>query len=196
MNDILDLEKIENKKMELLENEVRLVTFVRNIQKQFQSLAKNKGLDLRYYHDEHILELGNVDDLKLGRILNNLIGNAIKFTDAGHVSIYLTMVKLSDEEVRLCFKIEDTGIPEHLHSLVFDKFHQVQQATYRQQQGTGLGLSITKGLVDLFKSKIILKSKIEGGTSFEFLIDFKMVNSLQGDVNQRFNSIKCRFFLS
>lgn len=185
VNDILDLEKIENKKMELVETEVRLVTFVGNIQKQFHSLAKAKGLDLRFNHDEHIPELVSVDDLRLGRILNNLIGNAIKFTDTGHVSICLTTVKLSKKEVRLCFKIEDTGIgiPEHLHSLVFDKFHQVQQASHRQQQGTGLGLSITKGLVDLFKSEIILKSKVEGGTTFEFEIDFKIAASSEHKVD-------------
>lgn len=177
VNDILDLEKIENKKMELVEKEVRLLTFVGNIQKQFQSLAKNKGLDLRFYHDEQIPELLSVDELRLGRILNNLIGNAIKFTDTGHISIYLMLVKRSAEKVRICFKIEDTGIgiPEHLHSLIFDKFHQVQQASHRQQQGTGLGLSITKGLVDLFKSEIIIKNKADGGTIFEFEIDFKII---------------------
>ncbi|MCX2450266.1 ATP-binding protein [Pedobacter sp. PLR] len=177
VNDILDLEKIENKKMVLMENEIRLVTFIGNIQKQFLSLAKAKGLDLRFYHDEHIPELVNVDDLRLGRILNNLIGNAIKFTESGHVSIYLTIIERTAEKVRLCFKVEDSGIgiPEHLHNLVFDKFHQVQQASHRQQQGTGLGLSITKGLVDLFKSEIVLKSKAEGGTTFEFEIDFKII---------------------
>ncbi|WP_316842503.1 response regulator [Pedobacter gandavensis] len=185
VNDILDLEKIENKKMELMESEIRLVTFVGNIQKQFQSLAKAKGLGLSFYHDEDIPELVNVDDLRLGRILNNLIGNAIKFTDSGHVSIFLTIISRTAEKVRLCFKVEDTGIgiPEHLHNLVFDKFHQVQQASHRQQQGTGLGLSITKGLVDLFKSEIVLKSKVEEGTSFEFEIDFKIVSKSEDYLN-------------
>lgn len=185
VNDILDLEKIENKKIVLMENEIRLVTFVGNIQKQFLSLAKAKGLDLRFYHDAHIPELVSVDDLRLGRILNNLIGNAIKFTEKGHVSIYLTITERTAGKVRLCFKIEDTGIgiPEHLHNLVFDKFHQVQQASHRQQQGTGLGLSITKGLVDLFKSEIVLKSKAEGGTIFEFEIDFKIIAISEGSFN-------------
>lgn len=194
VNDILDLEKIENKKMELKETEVRLVNFVGNIQKQFQSLAKAKDLELSFYHDDGIPELVYVDDLRLGRILNNLIGNAIKFTDTGHISIFLTVVKRTTESVRLCFKVEDTGIgiPEHLHNLVFDKFHQVQQASHRQQQGTGLGLSITKGLVDLFKSEIILKSKAEGGTSFEFEIDFKIsTNSNNGPhVTHAFSQVR------
>ncbi|WP_316821377.1 ATP-binding protein [Pedobacter gandavensis] len=184
VNDILDLEKIENKKMELRATEIRLVNFVGNIQKQFESLAKSKGLDLKFYHDDAIPEFVYADDLRLGRILNNLIGNAIKFTDTGNVAIYLTVVDQDAEMVRLCFKVEDTGIgiPEHLHNLVFDKFHQVQQASHRQQQGTGLGLSITKGLVDLFKSEIVLKSKAEGGTSFEFEIDFKIGTNSENKV--------------
>ncbi|WP_316751331.1 ATP-binding protein [Pedobacter gandavensis] len=177
VNDILDLEKIENKKMVLMEHEIRLVTFIGNIQKQFSSLAKAKGLALRFFHDEHVPELVNVDDLRLGRILNNLIGNAIKFTESGHVTIHLSTIARTAEMVRLSFKVEDTGIgiPEHLHNLVFDKFHQVQQASHRQQQGTGLGLSITKGLVDLFKSEIVLKSTVDRGTTFEFEIDFKIL---------------------
>ncbi|AOM78945.1 ATP-binding protein [Pedobacter steynii] len=177
VNDILDLEKIENKKMELNETEGDLVGLVGNIIKQFQSLAEVKGLELKFYADHGIPSSVIFDELRLGRILNNLIGNAIKFTEKGEVRISLKAVRQEGRMIRVLFKIEDTGIgiPEHLHNLVFDKFHQVQQASHRQQQGTGLGLSITKGLVSLFKSEIFLRSRVNEGTTFEFEIEFEVV---------------------
>lgn len=178
VNDILDLEKIENKKMELHETEGNLTALVGNIIKQFDSLAEVKGLELKFHMDEEIPSTIFFDELRLGRILNNLIGNAIKFTEKGEVVVSLTTLSKKEDVVRVLFKVEDTGIgiPDHLHNLVFDKFHQVQQASHRQQQGTGLGLSITKGLVSLFKSEIILRSRMDEGTVFEFEIDFKIVH--------------------
>lgn len=177
VNDILDLEKIENKKMELNEAEGDLTALVGNIIKQFDSLAEVKGLELKFHADEGIPSAIFFDELRLGRILNNLIGNAIKFTEKGEILVSLTIVSKKEDVVRVRFKVEDTGIgiPDHLHNLVFDKFHQVQQASHRQQQGTGLGLSITKGLVSLFKSEIMLRSRMDEGTVFEFEIDFKIV---------------------
>ena len=177
VNDILDLEKIENKKMELNESEGDLSALVANIMKQFHSLAEVKGLELKFYRDEEIPASIVFDELRLGRILNNLIGNAIKFTEKGEIAVSLTVLSKKDDNVRVLFKVKDTGIgiPEHLHNLIFDKFHQVQQASHRQQQGTGLGLSITKGLVNMFKSEIMLRSRMNEGTVFEFEIDFKVV---------------------
>jgi signal transduction histidine kinase len=177
VNDILDLEKIENKKMELNEAEGDLTALVGNIIKQFDSLAEVKGLALKFHADERIPSAIIFDALRLGRILNNLVGNAIKFTEKGEIVVSLTTVSKKEDTVSVLFKVEDTGIgiPDHLHNLVFDKFHQVQQASHRQQQGTGLGLSITKGLVSLFKSEIILRSRMDEGTVFEFEIDFKIV---------------------
>lgn len=178
VNDILDLEKIENKKMELHETAGNLTALVGNIIKQFDSLAEVKGLELKFHTDEEMPSTIFFDELRLGRILNNLIGNAVKFTERGEIVVSLTTVSKKEDLVRVRFKVEDTGIgiPDHLHNLVFDKFHQVQQASHRQQQGTGLGLSITKGLVSLFKSEIILRSRMDEGTVFEFEIDFKIVN--------------------
>lgn len=177
VNDILDLEKITNQKMQLNEAEIDLVALVKNVRRQFLPLAKAKQLDLKLVHDQLIPTLMRIDDLRLGRILNNLIGNAIKFTEKGEICLSLTTTKKDGDRVGILFRVTDTGIgiPEHLQELIFDRFHQVQQAGHRQQQGTGLGLSITKGLVNLFKSEIHLTSKLNEGTSFEFEIDFEVV---------------------
>lgn len=180
VNDILDLEKIESRKMELNEKETDLIALIKNIGKQFTPGAEAKGLELHFYHDGLVPEFLMIDDLRLGRILNNLIGNAIKFTERGFVSITLKTLHKAGDQVSILFCVSDTGIgiPEHLHHLIFDKFHQVQQASHREQQGTGLGLSITKGLINLFKSEIHLKSKPQEGTTFEFQIDFKTCSPL------------------
>ncbi|SHG32409.1 response regulator [Pedobacter caeni] len=193
VNDILDLEKIENKKVELHETEGDLSFLVGNIVKQFQSMAELKGLELKFHTDQHIPGTIVFDELRLGRILNNLIGNAIKFTEKGEVVVELKATAFNEERVKVRFKVKDTGIgiPEHLHNLVFDKFHQVQQASHRQQQGTGLGLSITKGLVSLFNSEIFLSSKVNEGTVFEFEIEFMIVKKtelrkvLKGEAHSR-----------
>lgn len=196
VNDILDLEKIENKKMELHENDINLVSLVENIKRQLLSLAEAKGLALHFNHDADIPEIVKADDLRLGRILNNLIGNAIKFTEQGEIRISLKMISNENGQVRISFKIQDTGIgiPEHLQELVFDKFHQVQQASHRQQQGTGLGLSITRGLINLFRSEIYLSSKPGEGTTFEFEIDFQTVELSVLSRNSKENKLELAAF--
>jgi len=176
INDILDLEKIESRKMELDEVETDLVLLVSNVNKQFLPLAESKNLELNFCHDDQIPKLMMVDDLRLRRIFNNLIGNAIKFTEKGRVSITLKTVGIQFDRASILFRIADTGIgiPKHLQNLVFDKFHQVHRASHREQQGSGLGLNITKGLIRLFKSEIKLISNPGEGSVFEFLIDFKL----------------------
>nr|WP_068892197.1 response regulator [Pedobacter panaciterrae] len=175
INDILDLEKIESKKMELNETPTNLISLINNVYKQFLPFAKTKNLSLYFNHDCQTPEFLLIDDLRLTRILNNLIANAIKFTEKGEVCITLKTLVNQDNKASILFKISDTGIgiPEHLHNLIFDKFHQVNQDSHRQQEGSGLGLNITRGLVRLFNSEIHLTSKPSVGSVFEFQIDFK-----------------------
>ncbi|WP_214227675.1 response regulator [Pedobacter sp. B4-66] len=193
INDILDLEKIECKKMELNEIPTNLVSLVNNIYKQFVPFAKTKNLSLNFNHDHQIPQSLLIDDLRLSRILNNLIGNAIKFTEKGEVNIILKTLIDQHHQTSILFKISDTGIgiPEHLHNLIFDKFHQVNQDSHRQQEGSGLGLNITKGLVRLFDSEIRLTSKPYVGSIFEFKIDFKKCLPLQPE--QKIESLEFDF---
>lgn len=176
VNDILDLEKIRNKKIELNETESNVVTLTEQIRSQFSPMAKEKRITLTACYDKRIPKTILVDELRLTRVLNNLVSNAIKFTETGEVSISLETVHESTESVKILFRIRDTGIgiPDHFHNLIFDKFLQIQQASHRKQQGTGLGLSITKNLLKLFNSEIVLASTHGEGTTFEFEIDFKL----------------------
>ncbi|MBB6498948.1 PAS domain-containing hybrid sensor histidine kinase/response regulator [Pedobacter cryoconitis] len=186
VNDFLDLEKLDSKKMELNEKETNLIDLVQQIKMQFLPLIKAKKIELNVHCDEKIPSMLWADELRLSRVLNNLIGNSIKFTEKGEINITLKTVEQSRDFVKILFRIADTGIgiPEHFHNIIFDKFHQVEQSPHRQQQGTGLGLSITKGLLKLFKSEIVLASKPGEGTVFEFEINFRKVlekNSIDPD---------------
>lgn len=193
INDILDLKKIESKKMELNEVPTNLVALMNNVYKQFVPVAKTKNLSLNFHHDHQIPDSMLVDDLRLSQILNNLIGNAIKFTEKGEINIILKTLANHDDQASILFKITDTGIgvPDHLHNLIFDKFHQVNQDSHRNNEGSGLGLNITKGLIKLFNSEIHLTSKPCVGSTFEFKIDFKKSILLQPE--QKIESLDCNF---
>lgn len=178
INDILDLTKIESDKLELVKAEVDIPELVRNIKNQFKSLAEVKGILLKSFVDDDIPRRLIADPVRLGQILNNLVSNAIKFTEHGTVTIMLRLINSGTNNVTILFSIADTGvgIPEELHQTVFESFRQVQQTTHRKHSGTGLGLTITQKLVALHNSQILLKSAPGKGTEFSFEIDFEPAN--------------------
>lgn len=178
INDILDLTKIESDKLELLAAEVNLAELVSNIKSQFKSLAEAKGLLLKSFVDDDIPDRLIADPVRLGQILNNLVSNAIKFTDRGMVTIMLQQTVQTKERVTIRFSIKDTGtgIPKEMHETIFESFKQLQQASHRKHAGTGLGLTITQRLVELHNSKIHLKSAPGEGTEFYFELSFVRAN--------------------
>jgi CheY-like chemotaxis protein len=118
------------------------------------------------------------DQVRLGQVLNNLVGNAIKFTHVGKVSIRLDKKKINDKYVNIQFTISDTGIgigKENLQ-LIFDPFEQEMQTSHNDYGGTGLGLAITKRLVELHKSNIGVSSEPGKGTEFTFCITFAIAS--------------------
>jgi signal transduction histidine kinase/ActR/RegA family two-component response regulator len=178
INDILDLTKIENDKLELIFAEVHLLQLVENIKNQFRSLAEAKGIRLESFIDENIPPRVLADPIRLGQILNNLISNAIKFTDEGKVSLIMKLVSSDKETATVHFSVKDTGmgIPKELQKTVFESFKQVQQSAYRKHSGTGLGLTITQKLAKLHNSHIFLKSIPGRGSEFYFNLTFNLLN--------------------
>jgi CheY-like chemotaxis protein len=178
INDILDLTKIENDKLELIYAEVNLLQLVKNIKNQFKSLAESKGIRLKSLIDADIPQTIIADPIRLGQILNNLISNAIKFTDQGEVTLQINLVSIKENKVVIHFAVRDTGmgIPEELHETVFESFRQVQQGAYRKHSGTGLGLTITQKLAELHNSRIFLKSEAGAGAEFYFDLAFEVAN--------------------
>lgn len=175
INDILDLHKIESGNLVLRATEVDLPRLVKDITSQFKSLAVIKGIQLKSFIHPDIPSKVTGDDVRLSQILNNLVSNAVKYTDQGEVLLSIQPVAVTDKNITIHFSIKDTGIgiPEELHEMIFESFKQVQQASSRKHSGTGLGLAITKKLISLHGSTIAIKSSIGEGTEFFFDVTFE-----------------------
>ncbi len=175
INDILDFSKIESGKLKLERISFSLRHVVDSIYHALSIKAKDKEIKLLNKFDENIPDLLLGDSVRLYQILNNLIGNAIKFTKKGHVIIQTTLRKMEGEEALIDFSIMDTGIgiPEEKLNSIFENFTQASSSTTRQFGGTGLGLAITKKLLELQGSKINVSSVFGKGSHFYFSLKFK-----------------------
>ncbi|WP_152587924.1 hybrid sensor histidine kinase/response regulator [Nostoc sphaeroides] len=177
INDILDLSKIEAKKLELHSDDVHLPSFLQGIVEICQIRAKQKGILFVYKPAINLPTGVHVDVKRLRQVLLNLLGNAIKFTDQGQVTFNIEVIDQpsSDGQTvkhRLRCTVEDTGIgitPAEL-SKIFLPFEQVGDKK-RQAEGTGLGLAITRQLVQMMGSDIHVKSQIGQGSSFWFELE-------------------------
>lgn len=176
INDILDLTKMENEKLELVLAEVDLFRLVKNIRNQFKSLAEAKGIRLKSFIDEDIPSRLVADPIRLSQMLNNLISNAIKFTDHGEVTLMIKLISVSDNHALINFVVKDTGmgIPPELQDSVFESFKQVQQSVRHDHAGTGLGLTITQKLAELHNSRVLLESEAGKGSEFHFDLSFEI----------------------
>ena len=176
INDILDYNKIEAGKLELNQLKFDLRQLAQKTQLAFSTRAAEKNLRLDLSVDNEIPEYLIGDQVRLSQILNNLISNAVKFTEKGKVTLQLQLSGASDTEIAVKFMVADTGVgisPEN-QSVIFDPF--VQDAVVNQpaNMGTGLGLAITKRLVNLHKSDISVISEPGRGSQFIFVITFAL----------------------
>lgn len=186
INDILDFNKIEAGKIELEETTFNLSELTHGIK---QSLAykageKNIGLELVTEGDIPAVLVG--DPIRISQILNNLISNAIKFTDKGKVSIRIKAANEKDNLVRLDFEIADSGIgiPKDKLPYIFESFTQASSDTTRKFGGSGLGLTITKELLHLMGSEIRVNSKKGKGSVFSFTLQLEKAKQLQAHAEQ------------
>ncbi|CUH83600.1 sensor histidine kinase [Thalassovita mediterranea] len=164
IQETLDYAKIEEGKMQIHPTDVPVRNLIEDVIDQFQQQADAKGLDLWAEADDVTVQ---ADETRLKQILFNLVGNAMKFTNAGEVAI-----RTEVEGNTLRFSVMDTGqgIPKAEQSKVFDSFHQVEAADLRRQGGTGLGLSISRNLVELHGGRMSLQSREGHGSCFQFTI--------------------------
>ena len=175
INDILDFSKIEAGKLDIEYKPFSLQDVLLSIQDTFDYIADEKGILLNFEY-EHLNIEG--DSLRLSQILTNLVGNAIKFTNNGSVSLTTNIIKETDDFVKLQFDIKDTGIgiSESAQKQLFQKFTQADSSTTREFGGSGLGLAISKKLLDLMNGDIWVKSKYKEGSTFSFSLEFKKVD--------------------
>ncbi|GAA3624052.1 ATP-binding protein [Flavivirga jejuensis] len=176
VNDILQVSKIESQKIELKNTSVCLKVLIKNIVDSFDFRLKETNNKINVLIDESLPEYIKCDNVRLSQILINLIGNSIKFTESGRISLRVIMLNTNTKEVNIRFEIEDNGcgIPQHKFDAVFDNFSQLDENNNINYQGTGLGLSITKKLVELFNSKIDLVSEVGVGSIFSFNVAFEI----------------------
>ncbi len=172
INDILDLSKIEAGKMDL-----EIVPFnpresINSVIRLYQEKAEKIDVKLEYEIDPDVGEIMMGDPVRIGQILNNLVNNALKFTEDGFVKIHARNIPNPDSVPITYFSVEDSGIgiAKDKQAAVFESFSQADQSTTRLYGGTGLGLSICQSLVESMKGKIGLESQEGKGSRFWFAI--------------------------
>lgn len=172
LNDILDFSKIESGKMEIEHIDFDLRDCVEDVLDLFASRASASNLDLCYWFESNVPDKIVGDPQRLRQVMVNLVGNAIKFTKEGEVYIKVELLEESADELKLNFKIKDSGIgipPDKIERL-FKSFSQVDASTSRKFGGTGLGLAICKKLTELMGGDIAVTESGNRGTTFSFSI--------------------------
>ena len=177
VNQILDFSKIEAGMMSLEEKSFDLRQRINEIISGLRVKAEERGLILDVYIDERVPAALLGDPVKIGQVLTNLLGNAIKFTAQGSVTLTLQVreLDLEPDSVSIHFRVTDTGIgisPDRLQH-VFDDFTQASYDIGLKYGGTGLGLSISKRLVELHGSELAVESELGRGTTFFFDLRLK-----------------------
>ncbi|MEZ4801972.1 MAG: ATP-binding protein [Gelidibacter sp.] len=172
INDILQINKIEANKVELDPELFNLQKKVENVVSALNNSALDNNIKMHYEYEEGLPHNFVADQLKISQILINLIGNAIKFTKDGDIWVRVYKINQSNDVYTLRFEIEDNGIgiTKEKQEHMFESFSQGSIQINRKYGGTGLGLSIVKGLIEILKGKIYLKSELGKGTTFFFEI--------------------------
>jgi len=170
ISDILDLSKIEAGKMELETTDFNLRTIVENVAVNFSQRAAAKGLELVCLIDPQTPVLLRGDPNRLRQVLNNLVGNAVKFTEQGEIVITVQPFAQTSSQATISFSVRDTGIgiPLDRQAHIFERFTQADMSTTRKYGGSGLGLAISTQLVELMGGKISLISEPGSGSTFSF----------------------------
>jgi signal transduction histidine kinase/DNA-binding response OmpR family regulator len=176
INDILDFSKIEAGKIDLEESEFNLRDCAETTLKAFALPAEQKGLELLCEIAPGVPGVVLGDSTRLSQVINNLVGNAIKFTNHGEVALHIANDGEAGERRLLRFTVTDTGIgiPAEKQKLIFDPFSQADTSTTRKFGGTGLGLTISARLVGMMGGRIWLDSEAGRGSKFHFTAAFKI----------------------
>jgi signal transduction histidine kinase/DNA-binding response OmpR family regulator len=185
INDILDFSKINAGKIEFSRSEFSLRELVRGVVQILKVKADEKGLQLNVNIDYRINDLLTGDPIRLNQVLMNLVGNALKFTDKGKVSLEIRLLNTEEQSSRIRFNVTDTGIgiPENRLDSIFESFEQADN-NKRRHEGTGLGLTIVRKLVELQGGSIQVKSRPGEGSEFSFEMPFGISSTGSGQLQQ------------
>ena len=174
INEILDLSKIETGHMELESVPFSITSLLGDISAIMEITAESKGLDYSCIISPDVPSLVMGDPVRVKQILLNLVGNAVKFTEHGSVSVLVSVSDVNCSRISIKFSVFDTGIGVSQTKLntIFESFAQADSSTTRKYGGTGLGLAIAKKIANLMKGEILVESKEGAGTTFHFSAPF------------------------
>jgi PAS domain S-box-containing protein len=179
LNDILDYSKIEAGRLDLEHVPFKLEDVFHDVADLFAVAAAEKGLETSYMIDRRLPRILRGDPLRLGQVLSNLVGNAVKFTEAGKIDVEARLLEGQDGPVRLAIEVRDTGIglsPEQAGSL-FQAFTQADSSTTRKYGGTGLGLVISRKIARMMGGEISVDSTPGQGSVFRFVACFERADA-------------------
>ena len=188
VNDILDLSRIEAERLELRPEPIDLPVLVEDLLSVLRVRADQKGLTLSGALELPQLQPGEKligDPVRLQQVLLNLIGNGVKFTDAGSVTLEIRGESRTDEQITVSFSVSDTGIgiASEQQQRIFESFSQADSSSVRRYEGTGLGLAISRSLVELMGGQIAVESRPGSGSRFWFRLPFLIASArAEGDV--------------
>lgn len=182
INDILDLSKIEAGRLELERVPVSPRAVMEQVANLFAARAAGKGLELVCYATPAVPEIVLADPVRLNQVLANLVNNALKFTESGHVALRIDSLDgdgTSGGTSRLRYSVEDSGIgiPAEKLETIFDPFSQADQSTTRKFGGTGIGLTISRRLVGAMGGRLEVESTVGEGSTFHFSVDCETVEA-------------------
>ena len=175
INDILDLAKVDAGKMTFVKTPFKMALSISAMLHLFETKIQEKNLELVKEYDNKIPEVLVGDPIRLHQIILNLVSNAVKFTTKGKIIVSVHLLNEDEEQVTIEFAITDTGIgiPQNKIEKIFENFQQASSGTSRLYGGTGLGLAIVKQLVEPQGGSIRVKSKIDVGSTFSFILNFQ-----------------------
>jgi PAS domain S-box-containing protein len=179
IDDIINIATIEAGQEKLRESPTSITQVLQTVYEQFRNKAEAKQLRFNYRVKLNQQQsIAVTDEMKLTQVLNNLVNNAIKFTDEGSVEI---VCSLKDAQLHFSVKDSGIGIAPEFHNLIFERFRQVNLNSVREHSGNGLGLAISKAYVELLGGRIELESLPGKGSEFSFSIPYKPANRTSAD---------------
>ncbi|MBK7225350.1 MAG: PAS domain S-box protein [Saprospiraceae bacterium] len=176
LNNVLDVAKIESGDMEILENGFSPSALLYNVHSIMYSQAIEKNLKFKLNASPDLKPVLIGDDTRLRQVFINLVGNSIKFTQAGSIMLNAEVVSETDTHQTILFEVVDTGIgmSEEFITRIFDKFSQEQNESNRRYEGTGLGMTISNDLIRLMGGNLKVDSIKSVGTTFKFELNFRI----------------------
>jgi PAS domain S-box-containing protein len=178
IEDILDYSKIEAGHFNIVYETTDLIELLNNSIQIIKPVAKKKGLEVNLSIDKTLSRFFQADALRLNQIFVNLLGNAVKFTESGKIDFDITVLEDHSNVSRITFSVTDTGIgiADGMEEKILQHFIQADYSITRKYGGTGLGLAITNSLLNMMGSSLIIKSKLDVGSCFSFILDLKKVS--------------------